>query len=54
MRNVIREQVQVGEIDIVECAIELTTRNEIPQQIRGLPAIQLDMLDKLYCNAIIN
>ena len=42
MRKIIPEQVQMGEIDIAQINIELDSRDEIPQLLRGLQHI--------YCN----
>ena len=36
MRKILREQVQMGQIDIKDVHIELNTRDEIPQLLRGL------------------
>ncbi|MGB7567496.1 MAG: hypothetical protein WBM07_06540, partial [Chitinivibrionales bacterium] len=36
MRKILREQVQMGEIDISVVPIELDSRDEIPQLLRGL------------------
>jgi IS5 family transposase len=36
MRKILREQVQMGQIDIKDIQIELDTRDEIPQLLRGL------------------
>lgn len=36
MRKILREQVQMGQIDIKDVVIELDTRDEIPQLLRGL------------------
>lgn len=36
MRKIIREQMQMGQIDIKDIYIELDTRDEIPQLLRGL------------------
>jgi hypothetical protein len=35
MRKILREQVQMGEIDISAAPIELDSRDEIPQLLRG-------------------
>lgn len=35
MRKIIPEQVQMGEIDITQINIELDSRDEIPQLLRG-------------------
>jgi transposase, IS5 family len=39
MRKILREQVQMGEMDIAAIAIELDSRDEIPQLLRGLQYI---------------
>jgi transposase, IS5 family len=39
MRKILREQVQMGEMDIAAVPIELTSRDEIPQLLRGLQYI---------------
>jgi hypothetical protein len=39
MRKLLREQVQMGEYDIASVEIELDTRDEIPQLLRGLQHI---------------
>lgn len=39
MRKILREQVQMGELDIGEVPIELDSRDEIPQLLRGLQHI---------------
>jgi IS5 family transposase len=36
MRKILREQMQMGQIDIADVQIELNTRDEIPQLLRGL------------------
>jgi transposase, IS5 family len=36
MRKILREQMQMGQIDIKDIIIELDTRDEIPQLLRGL------------------
>ena len=36
MRKILREQMQMGQIDISDIKIELDTRDEIPQLLRGL------------------
>jgi IS5 family transposase len=36
MRKILREQVQMGEMDIATVPIELDSRDEIPQLLRGL------------------
>jgi hypothetical protein len=36
MRKILREQVQMGEMDIGTVPIELDSRDEIPQLLRGL------------------
>ncbi len=36
MRKMLREQVQMGEMDIATVLIELDSRDEIPQLLRGL------------------
>jgi transposase, IS5 family len=36
MRKILREQMQMGQIDIKDIVIELDTRDEIPQLLRGL------------------
>lgn len=36
MRKILREQMQMGQIDISDIQIELDTRDEIPQLLRGL------------------
>ena len=39
MRKILREQVQMGEMDITAVPIELDSRDEIPQLLRGLQYI---------------
>jgi transposase, IS5 family len=39
MRKILREQVKMGEMDIATVAIELDSRDEIPQLLRGLQYI---------------
>ena len=39
MRKILREQVQMGEMDIAAVPIELDSRDEIPQLLRGLQCI---------------
>ena len=39
MRKILREQVQMGELDIGDVPIELDSRDEIPQLLRGLQHI---------------
>ena len=39
MRKILREQVQMGEMDIAAVPIELDSRDEIPQLLRGLQYI---------------
>ncbi len=39
MRKILREQVQMGETDIATVPIELDSRDEIPQLLRGLQHI---------------
>jgi transposase, IS5 family len=42
MRKILREQVQMGEMDIAAVPIELDSRDEIPQLLRGLQYIYAD------------
>lgn len=54
MRKILREQVQMGEIDISAVPIELDSRDEIPQLLRGLqhlysiPTLRRRIFDILY------
>lgn len=54
MRKILREQVQMGEYDIATVGIELDTRDEIPQLLRGLqhiyatPALRKRVFDRLW------
>jgi len=42
VRKIIQEQMQIGEIDISDVNIELNTRDEIPQLLRGLQHLYTD------------
>ena len=42
MRKILREQVQMGEMDIAAVPIELDSRDEIPQLLRGIQYIYAD------------
>jgi transposase, IS5 family len=42
MRKILREQVQMGEMDIADVPIELDSRDEIPQLLRALQFIYAD------------
>jgi hypothetical protein len=42
MRKIIQEQMQIGEIDLSAVKIELNTRDEIPQLLRGLQHLYSD------------
>jgi IS5 family transposase len=44
MRKIIPEQVQMGEIDITQINIELDSRDEIPQLLRGLQYLYQSVL----------